>query len=228
VSGGRVVAGKAAGARRLPDTASRRHLVPPRSGHTSCSSGLPQVPGARLSSLSVDHSDGKVRHEESRRHIRVRIRTVRDVQVTRLFRCCAAGSYLYLAAGSYRSNRLRISAPVLRLLSALALFLTTVPWTSSTRGAMSGPISDALFWVFPTPAEESSFDIDDVLIYLKTLRPSVHTSVIESYAHHGTDMRTLKETLIDLGKTISSAGPSTIIHDNGSIFRCSQNTVRGT
>ncbi|MDQ1294240.1 MAG: hypothetical protein QG608_2123 [Actinomycetota bacterium] len=212
---------------------------------------LTQAPGARLNSLSVDYSDEKVRYEESRRYIRVQMRTVRDTQVTTLFRCYTAGPYLYVAADSYRLGGLRISALVLRLLVTLMLFVWALPaaiftfgsslvffavffwwsWRTVVRGAMSGRTADALRSVFPKTAKESSFDLDDILIYLKTLMPSITASFRESCAHHGVDLTSIDEAIVELNKKISSTEPATVINNygsiKGSIFGGSRNAVRG-
>lgn len=212
---------------------------------------LTQAPGARLNSLNVDYSDEKVRHEEPRRYIRVQMRTLRDTQVTTLFRCYAAGPYLYMATDSYRLGRLGISSLVFRILITLVLFLWALPtalftfggslvlfalflwwaWGTVLRGAMSGRIDDALRTAFPRAVKDSSFDVDDILIYLKTLLPSITAAFRESCAQHGVDMTTVDEAILDLNKKVLSAEPSMIIKNYGSIagsiFGGARNTVQG-
>ncbi|HSK95022.1 MAG TPA: hypothetical protein VK891_00255, partial [Euzebyales bacterium] len=131
----------------------------------------------------IDYSDARHPAEAARRYIEFRRSTVRETQVTTMFRCFLNGDNLYVAADSYVLGGLRWTHLLARLLVSLLVVWQMIErssplwllvglavilwlWWDTARAARREGLANALRWRFPKPIANSSFDLDDALMFL--------------------------------------------------------------
>lgn len=223
-------------AQRLPDQAMRRAADLRAEIYGGVRHRVPGLVRGPLQALTVDYIDNHVPSEGARNYVRIRLETARGTRVTTLFRCFVSGGYLYVAADSYILGTVRVGAVILRALLTVAALvmvlatlipfgLLTIPlfglffwnsWGAVVRGASAGRAGDGLRARYPKPTRDSSFDLDDVLMYLKTTLPSFIAVIREAGPRYGLDLRSLEDVLSDLTKRFSVAAP-TIVNNSGTI-----------
>jgi hypothetical protein len=158
----------------------------------------------------VDWIDAKHEQEGARRYIEFRRSTLRGTRVATLFRCFTNGSNLYFAADSYVLGDVRWMAVVGRVLISLVIlrymfafaFMPVVGifallwlwWEAGRASLRDGPMA-GLRWAFPKPLTNSSFDIDDSLMFLKALLPMITQAVDEALRSVGLEEESVHNTL---------------------------------
>ena len=180
----------------------------------------------------VDYSDAKHPAEPARRYIEFRRSTVRETQVTTMFRCFVNGDNLYVAADSYVLGGLRWTHLLARLFMSLLVVWQMLDrasagwmlvglavllwlWWDTGRAARRDGLATALRWRFPKPIVNSSFDLDDALMFLKALLPMVTQALRDTFASAGLEEDSLMTTLRAIEQKVSGQGIS--LHAGGDV-----------
>ena len=150
-----------------------------------------------------------------------------------------------MAADSYRLGRINVFAVGVRaFLSLLALLVTVrttfdffllgwlafaglmwVFWGDVARAASHAGISNALRARYPRPMVNSSFDLDDSLMFLKLL-PLVLQVLKDVGPRYGVDLSSTEELLRELGKKVT--GQTTTVNNSGSMSGVAIGGARNT
>jgi len=185
---------------------------------------------------AIDYQDS-THPKDSRRYVRLTCETLRSTRITTLFRCYIYGdANLYFALDSFVLPRLATSKVVLRAAVTLALLLIILRlpgplsvlglltlalvgwavWGRVARAVRSEGLAHGLRAVYPSSLAESSFDLDDTLMHLKSTLPAIMSSLAVVGPKYGLDTRSLEQMLEEMIQSVRK-GTSITVNNSGSM-----------